>query len=121
MTDQPPPSGENHADLPIEQPAQDLCGIDPFVRSLARSVRGMNSPQGIVIGLNGPWGPETRRRRSTLGHLRTKGAAGGCNRLKFLPRFTGDISAERRVSVLRTRFVELSGPAMRVRRQLMFF
>jgi predicted KAP-like P-loop ATPase len=56
MTDQPPPSAENHADLPIERPAQDLYGIDPFVRSLARSVRGMKSPQGIVIGLNGPWG-----------------------------------------------------------------
>ena len=56
MTDQSPPSAANHADLPIEQPAQDLYGIDPFVRSLARSVRGMKSPQGIVIGLNGPWG-----------------------------------------------------------------
>ncbi len=56
MTDQHLPSGENHADLPIEKPAQDMYGIDPFVRSLARSVRGMKSPQGIVIGLNGPWG-----------------------------------------------------------------
>jgi len=56
MTDQPPPSGENHADLPIERPGQDLYGIDPFVGSLTRSVRGMKSPQGIVIGLNGPWG-----------------------------------------------------------------
>ena len=56
MTDKPPLSAENHADLPIEQPAQDLYGIDPFVRSLARSLRGMKSPQGIVIGVNGPWG-----------------------------------------------------------------
>lgn len=43
-------------DQPIEQPAEDRFGIDPFARALATSIRKMQSPQGSVIGLNGPWG-----------------------------------------------------------------
>lgn len=46
----------DYDDLPIEKPEQDLFGIDPFVRSLARSLRNMKTPQGVVIALNGPWG-----------------------------------------------------------------
>ncbi len=46
----------DYADLPIGTPDQDLYGIDSFVSSLARSVRNMKSPQGVVIALNGPWG-----------------------------------------------------------------
>lgn len=46
----------DYADLPIGLPEQDLYGVDPFVKSLARSVRKMKSPQGVVIALNGPWG-----------------------------------------------------------------
>ena len=46
----------DYGDLPIETPEQDLYGIDAFVRSLARSVRDMKTPQGVVIALNGPWG-----------------------------------------------------------------
>lgn len=43
-------------DQPIESPNEDRFGIDPFARALATSVRKMQSPQGAVIGLNGPWG-----------------------------------------------------------------
>lgn len=43
-------------DQPIETPKEDRFGIDPFARALATSVRKMRSPQGSVIGLNGPWG-----------------------------------------------------------------
>lgn len=46
----------DYADLPIITPDQDLYGIDAFVKSLARSVRTMKTPQGVVIALNGPWG-----------------------------------------------------------------
>jgi predicted KAP-like P-loop ATPase len=46
----------DYADLPITSPNQDLYGIDAFVKSLARSVRTMKTPQGVVIALNGPWG-----------------------------------------------------------------
>lgn len=46
----------DYGDLPIERPEQDLFGTDPFIRALARSIRGMKSPQGVVIALNGPWG-----------------------------------------------------------------
>jgi predicted KAP-like P-loop ATPase len=43
-------------DQPIELPSEDRFGVDPFARALAASIRKMQSPQGAVIGLNGPWG-----------------------------------------------------------------
>lgn len=43
-------------DQPIESPSEDRFGVDPFARALAASVCKMQSPQGAVIGLNGPWG-----------------------------------------------------------------
>lgn len=43
-------------DQPIEQPSDDRFGVDPFARALAASILKMQSPQGAVIGLNGPWG-----------------------------------------------------------------
>jgi len=46
----------DYGDLPINSPEQDMFGIDGFVQSLARSVRTMRSPNGVVIALNGPWG-----------------------------------------------------------------
>lgn len=46
----------DYGDLPISKPEQDMFGIDGFVQSLARSVRNMRSPNGVVIALNGPWG-----------------------------------------------------------------
>lgn len=45
-----------HNDQPIEIPNEDRFGVDPFARALAASIRKMPSPQGAVIGLNGPWG-----------------------------------------------------------------
>lgn len=46
----------DYGDLPISKPNQDMFGVDPFVQALARSVHRMNSPNGVVIALNGPWG-----------------------------------------------------------------
>ena len=46
----------DYGDLPISKPEQDMFGIDGFVKSLARSVKTMRSPNGVVIALNGPWG-----------------------------------------------------------------
>ncbi|MGB9989861.1 KAP family P-loop NTPase fold protein [Massilia sp. SM-13] len=43
-------------DQPIERPDDDRFGVDPFARALAASILKMQSPQGSVIGLNGPWG-----------------------------------------------------------------
>lgn len=43
-------------DQPIETPCDDRFGVDPFARALATSFLRMKSPQGAVIGLNGPWG-----------------------------------------------------------------
>lgn len=46
----------DYGDLPIAKPDEDLFGIDPFVQSLARSLRRMRTPQGVVVAINGPWG-----------------------------------------------------------------
>ena len=43
-------------DQPVERPCDDRYGVDPFARALTVSIRKMQSPQGSVIGLNGPWG-----------------------------------------------------------------
>ncbi len=50
------PIEADYGDQPISRPEQDMFGIDGFVQSLARSVRTMRSPNGVVIALNGPWG-----------------------------------------------------------------
>lgn len=44
------------ADQPIETPDQDAFGFDPFARAIATSIAGLKSPEGLVIGLHGPWG-----------------------------------------------------------------
>lgn len=46
----------SYNDQPIESPIEDRFGVDPFARALAASFCKMKSPQGAVIGLNGPWG-----------------------------------------------------------------
>lgn len=51
MTDQ-----FNLSDEPIQTPEDDQFGIDPFARSLAHSIRSMNSPRGATIAINGAWG-----------------------------------------------------------------
>lgn len=50
------PEHQPYNDQPIERPSDDRFGVDPFARALAASIRKMQSPQGSVIGLNGPWG-----------------------------------------------------------------
>ncbi|MDE2229330.1 MAG: NTPase [Alphaproteobacteria bacterium] len=43
-------------DTPITKPDDDRFGIDPFSHALARAVAEMPAPEGVVIGINGPWG-----------------------------------------------------------------
>ena len=57
----------DYGDLPISTPEQDLFGIMPFVQALGRSVRQMKTPQGVVIGLNGPWGSGKSSAMNLLG------------------------------------------------------
>lgn len=45
-----------HNDKPISEPSDDRFGIDPFARTLATSIRKINTPEGTVVALNGPWG-----------------------------------------------------------------
>lgn len=43
-------------DAAISSPGDDLYGIEPFARALAKSIADMKAPEGIVIGVNGVWG-----------------------------------------------------------------
>jgi predicted KAP-like P-loop ATPase len=43
-------------DTPITTPDDDHFGIDPFAQALAKAISAMQAPQGVVIGINGPWG-----------------------------------------------------------------
>jgi predicted KAP-like P-loop ATPase len=49
-------SGALSADHPIDLPAQDAFGFDPFAKAIATSIAGLKSPEGLVIGVHGPWG-----------------------------------------------------------------
>jgi predicted KAP-like P-loop ATPase len=43
-------------DTPIERPAEDLFGLDPFARSIAASINTMTASNGLVLAINGSWG-----------------------------------------------------------------
>jgi len=43
-------------DTPITTPDDDHFGINPFAQALAKAISAMQAPQGVVIGINGPWG-----------------------------------------------------------------
>jgi predicted KAP-like P-loop ATPase len=44
------------ADHPITEPHQDMFGFDPFARAIAASIAALRNPEGLVIGIHGPWG-----------------------------------------------------------------
>lgn len=67
----------DYGDLPISKPEQDMFGIDGFVQSLARSVKNMRSPNGVVIALNGPWGSGKSSAINLLKHHLTDATAAG--------------------------------------------
>jgi predicted KAP-like P-loop ATPase len=43
-------------DAPIEKPAEDLFGLDPFARAIASSIASTSAPSGLVLAINGSWG-----------------------------------------------------------------
>lgn len=71
------PIETDYGDLPITTPEQDMFGIDGFVRSLARSIRNMRSPKGVVIALHGPWGAGKSSAINLLKHHLSHDAASG--------------------------------------------
>lgn len=76
----------DYGDNPISKPEQDMFGIDGFVQSLARSVRTMRSPNGVVIALNGPWGSGKSSAINLLKHhLANASAAGEIEVVDFNP------------------------------------
>ena len=71
------PTEVDYGDQPISRPDQDMFGIDGFVQSLARSVRTMRSPNGVVIALNGPWGSGKSSAINLLKHHLSDATAAG--------------------------------------------
>lgn len=43
-------------DRPVGTPADDLLGLAPFARALARSLTGMNPREGLALAVEGAWG-----------------------------------------------------------------
>jgi predicted KAP-like P-loop ATPase len=43
-------------DSPIEFPAEDLFGLDPFAHAVSASIRNMPAPAGVVLAISGAWG-----------------------------------------------------------------
>lgn len=43
-------------DSPIELPHDDRFALNPFASSLAKTLKGMAAPEGVVVALSGPWG-----------------------------------------------------------------
>lgn len=43
-------------DRPVGSPADDLLGLAPFARALARSLTGMNPREGLALAVEGAWG-----------------------------------------------------------------
>lgn len=46
----------NFDDKPIRKPLEDRFGFDPFASAIADTIRNLESPEGSVISINGPWG-----------------------------------------------------------------
>lgn len=44
------------SDTPISEPGDDRFGLDPFARSLARTIQSATASSGIVLAVTGPWG-----------------------------------------------------------------
>jgi predicted KAP-like P-loop ATPase len=85
MTD-PKTTDFDYGDLPIKAPEQDKFGIDGFVASLSRSLRGMKSPKGVVIALNGPWGSGKSSAINLLKHhLKDQAEVGDLQIIDFNP------------------------------------
>jgi predicted KAP-like P-loop ATPase len=73
-------------DAPIQSPHEDKYGIDPFARSLARSIESVTSPEGIVIALYGPWGSgKSSAVNLVLHHLKPAEEAGKLTIVRFNP------------------------------------
>lgn len=65
------------ADHPIDLPEQDAFGFDPFARAIATSIAGLKSPEGLVVGIHGPWGSgKSSAVNLVKHHLATSGLKG---------------------------------------------
>jgi predicted KAP-like P-loop ATPase len=73
-------------DTPIAKPEDDHFGIDPFAQALAKAISTMNAPEGVVIGINGPWGSgKSSAINLILYHLREAIESGKLKIVRFSP------------------------------------
>lgn len=73
-------AGALSADHPIDLPEQDAFGFDPFARAIATSIAGLKSPEGLVVGVHGPWGSgKSSAVNLVKHHLATGGLKGAEN------------------------------------------
>ena len=71
-------------DHPIERPEQDVFGFNPFARAIANSIVGLKSPEGLVIGIHGPWGSGKSSAVNLVKHHLTKGGLKGAEDLTLV-------------------------------------
>lgn len=76
-----PGQGALSADHPIDLPNQDAFGFDPFARAIATSIAALKSPEGIVVGVHGPWGSGKSSAVNLVKHHLKFGALKGANDL----------------------------------------
>jgi predicted KAP-like P-loop ATPase len=73
-------------DTPITTPKDDHFGIDPFAKALAKAITDMRAPEGVAIGINGPWGSgKSSAINLILYHLREAIESGKIKVVRFNP------------------------------------
>lgn len=65
------------ADSPISDPGLDLFGLAPFAKAVAESIAAMPAPDGVVIGINGPWGSGKSSATNLVRHYLSEAASNG--------------------------------------------
>lgn len=54
--ERPPAHSSVSSDAPINNPDQDLYGIQGFAKAMARTISNADASDGLVLSINGPWG-----------------------------------------------------------------
>ena len=59
-------------DSPISDPKDDLFGVDPFAKAVARGIEKLSAPEGTVLALTRPWGSgKSSAANLVVHHLKT--------------------------------------------------
>jgi hypothetical protein len=97
-------------DTPIDDPKEDLYGLDPFARVIAKSIERMDAPEGVVLAINGPWGAGKSSAVNLIRHhLHPAIAARNAPVQTQAKRFA--LAASRRTSAASSGLLAASGPS----------